>query len=140
MSPIADIAGAIPLAADPEDADIGTVWDSFSEAVLALTIFGLAVLALRGAVGRFGDAARAPRARGRWVGAIGYVVGLVAGAGLGAWVAVESGMLVSIGVALGLAGSVVAPSAIAAVRLWFAGRGPARVPRVPRRPGHDEDV
>lgn len=121
-----------------EDADIGTVWDSFLQAVLVAAIVGLAVLAIRGAISRFGDAAKAPRRSGRWVSPIAYVVGLVAGAGLGAWAAVEAGALVSVGVALGLAGSVVAPSAIAAVRLWFAGRGPVK--RVPRKPGHDEDV
>lgn len=117
--------------------EAGTVWDSFLEAVLVAAIVGLAVLAIRGAISRFGDAAKAPRRAGQWVSPIAYVVGLVAGAGLGAWAAVEAGALVSVGVALGLAGSVVAPSAIAAVRLWFAGRGPARVPR---KPGRDEDV
>jgi hypothetical protein len=94
------------------------------EVVLVLVVIGLAVVAVRGVVSRSG--------RARWA----YAAGLVAGAGLGVGIALETGGLWTLGLAIGLGASVVGAAAVEAVTARI--RGPVR--HVPRRPGHDEDV
>lgn len=97
---------------------------NLDEIVLVLVILALAIAAVRGVFGRAG--------RARWV----YLAGLVAGGALGVGVALEAGGLWTLGLALGLGASVVVPAAASAVRARLG----QSARRVPRKPGHDEDL
>ncbi len=96
---IADLAGAITATTPDASSDFGAI-------ATILIILGLAVVAVRGAAARAGHE--------RLV----YVVGLVAGAALGLWLAAELGTSRALGLALGLGASVVGAPALD----WVTGR------------------
>lgn len=116
---IADVGGAVATDASPRA-------DSLEAILPVLVLVALAVVAVRGAVARFGTAAVRARRGSRtwpWTTPIAYVVGLVAGAGLGVAIALETGGLWSLGLALGLGASVVGVPALELVTARLRARG-----------------